>query len=63
MTTPEPLPNDHPLYSLSNCVITPHIAGDDELTRKELKNIGILNLMNGLKGKPLEYQVPGNKTG
>ena len=58
VTTPEPLPNDHPFYSLSNCVITPHIAGDDEQTREELRNIGLLNLINGLKGIPLKHQVP-----
>ena len=26
MTEPEPLPADHPLWSLDNCVITPHTA-------------------------------------
>jgi len=25
-TTPEPLPPDHPLWSLGNCLITPHVA-------------------------------------
>lgn len=57
VTTPEPLPSDHPLFSLPNCVISPHIAGDDDATREELKKIGLLNLMNGLTGKPLIYQV------
>ena len=27
VTTPEPLPADHPLWKTKNCVITPHIAG------------------------------------
>ena len=27
VTTPEPLPPDHPLWTTSNCVITPHTAG------------------------------------
>ncbi len=27
VTDPEPLPGDHPLWSLSNCLITPHNAG------------------------------------
>ena len=25
-TDPEPLPSDHPLYQLENCIITPHVA-------------------------------------
>ena len=27
VTTPEPLPADHPLWQLPNCWITPHAAG------------------------------------
>lgn len=27
VTDPEPLPGDHPLWSLSNCLVTPHNAG------------------------------------
>jgi phosphoglycerate dehydrogenase-like enzyme len=27
VTTPEPLPSDHPLWSAQNCFITPHTAG------------------------------------
>jgi len=27
VTTPEPLPADHPLHTLDNCVVTSHIAG------------------------------------
>lgn len=32
VTEPEPLPDDHPLWSLPNCVVTPHIAVTDEMT-------------------------------
>jgi phosphoglycerate dehydrogenase-like enzyme len=28
VTDPEPLPPDHPLWSLPSCLITPHMAGD-----------------------------------
>src|SRR6185369_4476415 len=28
VTDPEPLPADHPLWELSNVLITPHMAGD-----------------------------------
>lgn len=27
VTDPEPLPDDHPLWKLSNCIVTPHNAG------------------------------------
>lgn len=57
VTSPEPLPKDHPLFSLSNCVITPHIAGDDWNTREDLYKVSALNLMNGLNGKPLIHQI------
>jgi phosphoglycerate dehydrogenase-like enzyme len=31
VTDPEPLPDGHPLWSLSNCIITPHIANTPEM--------------------------------
>ncbi|WIM67158.1 D-isomer specific 2-hydroxyacid dehydrogenase family protein [Corynebacterium breve] len=33
VTDPEPLPNDHPLWSLDNCVITPHTANTEKYIR------------------------------
>ena len=31
VTDPEPLPRDHPLWRLSNVIITPHVANDSDL--------------------------------
>jgi phosphoglycerate dehydrogenase-like enzyme len=31
VTEPEPLPDDHPLWSLDNCIITPHTANTAEM--------------------------------
>jgi phosphoglycerate dehydrogenase-like enzyme len=31
VTDPEPLPSDHPLWSLPNCVITPHVGNTPEM--------------------------------
>jgi len=31
VTEPEPLPDDHPLWTLSNCVITPHVGNTAEM--------------------------------
>lgn len=33
VTDPEPLPDDHPLWSLDNCIITPHIGNTPEMAR------------------------------
>jgi phosphoglycerate dehydrogenase-like enzyme len=33
VTDPEPLPAGHPLWGLSNCLITPHTADTEEMTR------------------------------
>ena len=33
VTEPEPLPDGHPLWSLPNCLITPHTADTAEMTR------------------------------
>lgn len=44
VTEPEPLPPDHPLWSLPNCIITPHTANTPEmavpvLTRRITENV------------------------
>ena len=33
VTDPEPLPADHPLWSLPNCIITPHVGNTPEMAR------------------------------
>ncbi len=33
VTDPEPLPDGHPLWSLPNCLVTPHTANTEEMTR------------------------------
>jgi phosphoglycerate dehydrogenase-like enzyme len=31
VTDPEPLPSDHPLWTLPNCIITPHVGNTPEM--------------------------------
>lgn len=31
VTMPEPLPSDHPLWSMNNCIITPHVGNTPEM--------------------------------
>uniref|UniRef100_A0A183ELG0 2-Hacid_dh_C domain-containing protein n=1 Tax=Gongylonema pulchrum TaxID=637853 RepID=A0A183ELG0_9BILA len=52
VTMPEPLPPDNPLFSLSNCVILPHIGSATERARTEMLHIaedGILGVLDGPK--------------
>ena len=57
VTDPEPLPADHPLYELPNCLITPHIASAGAATRSKMAHMAVDNLLAGLKGEPLPYPV------
>lgn len=50
VTTPEPLPLDNPLLSLSNCTVLPHIGSADVNTRMEMSRITACNILAGLKG-------------
>jgi phosphoglycerate dehydrogenase-like enzyme len=33
VTDPEPLPDGHPLWSLPNCIITPHVGNTPDMAR------------------------------
>jgi glyoxylate reductase len=57
VTDPEPLPPDHPLYSLSNCLIVPHIGSATRGTRKRMAETACANLLAGLAGEHLPYCV------
>jgi glyoxylate/hydroxypyruvate reductase len=57
VTTPEPLPTDHPLLTLPNCVILPHIASASYATRAKMALLAAKNLVAGAKGLPLPYAV------
>jgi len=53
VTDPEPLPPDHELLHLPNCVVAPHIASATVHTRNEMARICAENLIAGLSGKPM----------
>lgn len=53
VTDPEPLPPDHELLHLPNCVVAPHIASATVHTRNEMARICAENLIAGLTGKPM----------
>jgi len=53
VTDPEPLPADHPLVALPNCLVVPHIASASAATRGKMAEIAARNLIAGLTGDPL----------
>jgi lactate dehydrogenase-like 2-hydroxyacid dehydrogenase len=53
VTVPEPLPADHPLLSLDNCIVVPHIASASWQTRQLMSRMAAENLIAGLKGERL----------
>jgi glyoxylate reductase len=55
VTDPEPLPSDHPLYTMENALIVPHIASASFETRNRMAEMAADNLLTGLEG-----QVPPN---
>jgi len=57
VTDPEPLPRDHPILKLPNVIITPHLGSATEQTRRRMAEMAIENLMAGLVGRPLPFQV------
>ena len=57
VTDPEPLPSDHALYALPNCLIVPHIGSATENVRRRMAEMACENLLAGLEGQPLPYCV------
>jgi len=57
VTDPEPLPADHPLLSLENVLVTPHIASASRATRGKMALYAAMNLIAGVKGERLPFCV------
>ena len=57
VTDPEPLPADHPLVSLPNCVVVPHIASASRVTRGKMAAMAAANLLAGVRGERLPTPV------
>ena len=57
VTDPEPLPRGHPLLSLDNVTILPHLGSATIETRREMARMSIENLQLGLRNEPLLHTV------
>ncbi len=57
VTVPEPLPQSHPLWTLPNCFITPHVAGGHVDEYERLVALFLGNLQRFLHAQPLSGRV------
>lgn len=57
VTTPEPLADDHPLWTLENCHVTPHTAGGHKNESLTLVNHFLANLQRFVRGEALVDRV------
>ncbi len=57
VTDPEPLPPDHPLVGLSNCIILPHIGSATVASRDAMAEICVDNVLAALAGRPLRCPI------
>jgi glyoxylate reductase len=57
VTEPEPLPADHRLLTLPNCLVVPHIASASWATRTRMAVMAAENLLAGLRGERLPHCV------
>ncbi len=57
VTDPEPLPADHPLVAMDNCLVVPHVASATRDTRGAMAAKAAANLLAGLRGERLPDPV------
>lgn len=54
---PEPLPVDHPLIKLDNCVLFPHVGSATVGTRSAMATLAAKNILCALNDKPMLAEV------
>lgn len=57
VTTPEPLPPDHPAWQCPHIFITPHIAGPTRQSLRRMADYAISEIERYVSGQPLQYEV------
>jgi phosphoglycerate dehydrogenase-like enzyme len=51
VTSPEPLPKDHKLLTLENCLILPHLGSATRKCRDDMAMLTVQNIISCLEGK------------
>lgn len=57
VTDPEPFPAMHPLLTLPNCLIIPHLGSASVATRTRMACMAVENIVAGLRGEVLPHCV------
>jgi glyoxylate reductase len=57
VTDPEPLPGDHPLVSLPNAFVIPHLGSSTARTRIAMAQFAADNVAAAFEGRPLRATV------
>lgn len=57
VTNPEPMAKDNPLLFMENVAVLPHIGSATEETRAAMAKIIVQNIVAGLKGEQLPFEV------
>ncbi len=57
VTDPEPLPPDHKLWQLPNCILTPHTANTEPMLMARLVDLITANVTRFAAGKQLHGQI------
>ena len=50
-------PRGHPLLTLDNVTIAPHLGSATEQTRRKMAEISVENLLRGLRGEEMLHRV------
>ncbi len=62
VTSPEPLPKEHPLWDFPNVIITPHVGGQFRYRFDDVVDIFTANISRWLEGSPLiNFLTPEGK--
>jgi len=57
VTNPEPMDKNNPLLAMENVAVLPHIGSATEETRAAMAQIIVKNVLAGLKGEKLPFEV------
>lgn len=57
VTSPEPLPSSHPLLTLPNCILVPHLGSETVTTRDDMAKVAAINVLAGLAGEKMLYSA------